>query len=73
MRIIICLAVVAALLGLTGCAKHEPAPADPAPSQPEASVEPQPIASEDFESGEAEGVVESGDQTDKGAEPEKTP
>ncbi len=59
MRSIICVFIILALVGLTGCAKKDAAPAD----QPEATSEAQPISTEDFESGEAEGVVEGGEDT----------
>ena len=54
MRSIICVVIVVALVGLMGCAKQDSAPAD----QPEAQTESQPISNEDFESGDAEGLVE---------------
>ena len=72
MRELICIAVVAALVFLTGCAKPE---SEPAPAEPEAAVEQpteesQPITSEDFESGEVEELEESGDEdADEDAEP----
>lgn len=50
MRSIICIVIVLALIGLSGCAKKDVAQAD----QDETTV----IATEDFESGEAESVVE---------------
>lgn len=50
MRSIICVVIMLALVGLTGCAKKDAAPAD----QSETAA----IASEDFESGEVEAVVE---------------
>lgn len=53
MRSIIVVAVMFALIGLTGCAKKVTAPAD----QPEPQSETV-IKTEDFESGEVEGVVE---------------
>lgn len=55
MRSIICLAIVIALTGLTGCAKQETTPV----AEPEAPVETQQISNEDFETGEIDGVVES--------------
>lgn len=54
MRSIICVLIMVVLIGLTGCAKKDAAPAD----HPEAQSETQPISTEDFESGEAEGAVE---------------
>ena len=54
MRSIICVVAMLALIGLTGCAKKDAAPA----AQPESQTETTVIATEDFESGEAEGVVE---------------
>lgn len=54
MRSIICVVIVLALIGLTGCAKKDAAPAVETETQTETTV----IASEDFESGEVEGVVE---------------
>lgn len=57
MRSIICIVIMLALIGLSGCAKKEAAPAD----QPGTSV----IATEDFESGEVEMV---GEETEEVAE-----
>jgi len=57
MRPIICVFIMLALVGMTGCAKKDAAPVD----QPEATIEAQPISTEDFESGDAEGVVEGGE------------
>ncbi len=59
MRSIICIAIMIALTGLTGCAEQESAPA----AEPEAATETQQISNEDFESGEASGVVQE-DQND---------
>lgn len=67
MRSIICLAVVLALMGLTGCAKNQATPSDQTPQESEASAEPQPIASEDFESGETGGMVESDENPEESA------
>jgi len=53
MRSIICVVIMFALIGLTACAKKDAAPE----AQPESQTETV-IATEDFESGEAEGVVE---------------
>jgi PBP1b-binding outer membrane lipoprotein LpoB len=54
MRSIICIVIMFALIGLTGCAKKEAAPVE----QPAIETETTVIATEDFESGEAEIVVE---------------
>jgi type IV pilus biogenesis protein CpaD/CtpE len=64
MRFIICVVVAVALVGLTGCAKNEPAQVD----QPADQTETEPISAEDFESGEVENVVDS-----DSIEPEATP
>ena len=53
MRSIICIVIMFALIGLTGCAKKDAVPADQPVTETETA-----IASEDFESGEAEGMVE---------------
>lgn len=53
MRSIIVVIVMFALIGLVGCANNDTAPADQTEPQPETV-----IATEDFESGEVEGVVE---------------
>lgn len=58
MRSIICVVIVLALIGLTGCAKKDAAPAEQPVTETETSV----IATEDFESGEAEGVVEEAEE-----------
>jgi len=58
MRSIIVVVIMLALIGLTGCAKKDTAPAD----QPETQPESQTIATEDFESGEVEAVVEDGEE-----------
>ena len=69
MRILICCVIVLALVLVTGCAKQETKPAPDAASAPEAPADPQPIASEDFESGEADGAVHEGeDDTEDDAE-----
>lgn len=52
MRSIIIVAVIVALIGLTGCAKKDTAPADQTEPQSETVIK-----TEDFESGEVEGVV----------------
>jgi len=49
MRSVICVVIVLALVGVTGCAKNDPAPADQSGAAS--------IASEDFESGEVETMV----------------
>lgn len=54
MRSIICVVVVLSLIGLTGCAKKDAAPAEDTETQIETTV----IATEDFESGEVESVIE---------------
>jgi ABC-type Zn uptake system ZnuABC Zn-binding protein ZnuA len=54
MRSTICVVIMLALIGLTGCAKNDSEPAD----QPETQTETTVIATEDFESGEVESVVE---------------
>ena len=52
-------ALIIALVGLAGCAKQEePVPADEAQAAPEQT---EPISTEDFESGEAEGAVQGDD------------
>jgi len=58
MRFIICFVIVVSLVLCAGCAKQEPAPADqPAPAAEAPAADADPIAAEDFESGEVEGVV----------------
>ena len=57
MRSIMCVVIVLALVGLTGCAKKDAAPAD----QPESQTETV-IATEDFESGEVEVIVEEAEE-----------
>jgi len=62
MRLTICFVVVLSLVLCAGCAKQEPAPAEPALVVEEApAIEDADIASEDFESGEAEGAVVGGE------------
>jgi len=68
MRLIICCVVVLSLVLCAGCAKQEPAPAEQAPTEQAPAVDEEPIASEDFESGEAEGVV-TGDEAAEEEEP----
>ena len=65
MRFLISIVVAVALVGLIGCAKQETAKADQPQSAPESQADAQPIASEDFESGDAKGMVEeNGDQAE---------
>ena len=74
MRTLICCAVVGALLLCAGCANQESEPAPDAAPAAEASVDEQPVASEDFESGEATGVVHEGeDESDTEPAPEDEP
>lgn len=62
MRTLICCAVVGALVVCAGCAKQETTePASETAPAAEASVDEQPMASEDFETGEAKGVVDEGE------------
>ena len=63
MRSITVIVVMLALVGLTACANDEAAPA----VQPETQSDSSEIASEDFESGEVEGVV---DETTEAVESE---
>lgn len=69
MRFIICSVVVLSLVLCAGCANQEPAPADqPAPAVEAPAVDADPIAAEDFESGEAEGVM-TGEEAAEEEEP----
>ena len=52
MRSLICVVIMLALISLTGCANNEPAPVE------QSETEPSTIATEDFESGETEAMVE---------------
>ncbi len=68
MRSIICVVIMLALIGLNGCAKKDAAPVE----QPATETETV-IATEDFESGEAEGAVESVEgEADEGVEETET-
>lgn len=68
MRILICCVIAVAVVLFTGCANQEAEPTPETPNAPEAAVDPEPIATEDFETGEAEGAVEEGDE-----QPEEPP
>ena len=62
MRLMICVLVTIALVLCLGCAKQETAPAEPETASSEApQTDADPIASEDFESGEIDGTMESAD------------
>ena len=63
MRILTYCLIAVALVLFIGCAKQEAQPAPDASDAPGAAADPQPISSEDFESGEADGVVQE-DQDD---------
>jgi hypothetical protein len=63
----LCLVAAIAVFVLLGCARPEPAPTE-APTAQTAPAEATPISSEDFESGEAEGVTTSGAETESGAD-----
>ena len=54
MRRLLCIAVIVAVAALAGCGKTEPPPAD---TTDDRTTMPEPISTEDFESGEAETVV----------------
>ncbi len=69
MRSLICLVIIIALAGLTGCAKQEPVPS----ADPEAQADTQEISNEDFESGEVEAVEVEVDGEDEGDDPAETP
>jgi len=73
MRALICVAVVVALVFVVGCAKTDTPPAEQGQSPSETQADPQPIASEDFESGEAPGAVQEDDGEAEGGEGETTP
>jgi hypothetical protein len=73
MRSIICFVIVLALVGLTGCAKKDAAPAPKPVTETETAV----IATEDFESGEVEDVAAEGEEVVEeapaGGDSESTP
>lgn len=73
MRSIICIVIMLALIGLTGCAKKDAAPVEQSDIQTESGV----IATEDFESGEVEGMVEDVEEVVEeapaGGDPDSTP
>jgi len=55
MKQLFCIVVIIAVVGLVGCSKQQPAPAH----EPEAvPTQTEPISTEDFESGEADGAVD---------------
>ena len=65
MRTLICCVVLGAMVLFAGCANQESEPAPETAPAAEASVDEQPVASEDFESGEPKGAVQEGvDETD---------
>lgn len=73
MRLLMSIVVAAALCCLLGCAKHETGPAEQPKAAAETQTGPQPIASEDFESGKAEAVVVETEGEEEGSEPDTTP
>lgn len=58
MRSFICVVIMLALISLTGCAENEEVPVE----QPETQTDSPTVATEDFESGEAEAMVEGGEE-----------
>jgi len=70
MKRLICVAMIAALFGLTACAKRQTPAADEAGAAARPQEETTPISTEDFESGEADGIMESSDVEDEGDDTE---
>ena len=54
MHRLLCIVIIVAVAALAGCGKAEPPPAD---TTDDPTTMPEPISTEDFESGEAETVV----------------
>lgn len=75
MRFIILSVVVLSLVLCAGCAKQESAPADqPAPAVEAPAADADPIAAEDFESGEAEGMETAQEAAEEeGGDTKETP
>jgi hypothetical protein len=69
MKRIICIAIVLTLTGLMGCAKQDKAPVQSPETKVEQRPTSEPISTEDFESGEVAGAVESDDAAE-GEDPE---
>lgn len=68
MHRLLCIAVIVAVAALAGCGKAEPPPAD---TTDDRATMPEPISTEDFESGEVENAVQEAeepveDQADEG-------
>lgn len=72
MRPLISVVIVLALVALAGCS-DQPEPAPEQPKAEEAQTDPQPIASEDFESGTPEGAVQGDDESAEDDEGGETP
>ena len=69
MRLMISVLVAIALVLCLGCAKQETAPAEPEAASTQApQTDADPIASEDFESGEIDGAMEAADVEEEAQE-----
>jgi hypothetical protein len=73
MRPLICLAIVCALVGLAGCGNQAAEQAEESQAPAAAQEDAQPIASEDFESGDTEHVVGSETEAEEGDDSGETP
>jgi hypothetical protein len=73
MRLLISIVVAAAVGCLLGCAKQDSEPAEQPQPAAEAEMDAQPIASEDFESGDVETVEVQTEDDNAGGDPEETP
>lgn len=73
MRLLISIVVASALSFVLGCAKQETVPAEQPQPAAETEMDAQPIASEDFESGEVEAVEVQSEGEDGGGASDETP
>jgi len=73
MRLLLSIVVAAAVGCLLGCAKQQSEPADQTQPAAETEMDSQPIASEDFESGEIEAVDVQVEDEDDSGDSDETP